>query len=82
MERTPDYTTDEIRHLKLDGRKIVGNSPKPFVKKCPECGDLIDLNDMSAALAHIQNKHPKKAADVRVQQTMDDLCNTGILRRV
>ena len=82
MEHTADYTQDEIRHLKLGGQKIVGNSPKPFVKRCPECGDLIDLNDAPASLAHIQDKHAKRGAEVMAENTLNDLCNTGILRRV
>jgi len=79
---TPDFSNEQVAKLVEEGRVLVGSSPSPFVKACPQCSDLIDLNDLKAATDHILKKHPQRAAEIQQRQMLSDLCDTGILRRV
>lgn len=48
---------------------------------CPVCGEQLSTTDDAAMVAHMK-QHPDHLSSVMLGQMLDELCETGILRRV
>lgn len=49
---------------------------------CPQCSQVLDATDELGLFDHIKCKHPDEFQKLSLSVMMDDLCSTGILRKV
>jgi len=78
VERKSEQPSMSMDEATVRAREAMKNNEEV---SCPECGELVNLGDVEAAMEHMK-KHPEALARAQLRTAVHSMTKTGILREV